>query len=146
MSGKLTAEQVRAIRLSPETGVELARRYGVSRNQISQIRRRLAWADLPEQPGERAAGRAAYLAAEESRRRPSRPRADRPLSVEQVIEIRTSTHPASYWADKLGIGLSTVAHVRQRSTYADIPVAEGEQEAAELRQYWHRYTTIEGAT
>jgi transcriptional regulator with XRE-family HTH domain len=40
---KLTAAEAKAIRLSPETGVELARRYGISRATVSRIKSGLSW-------------------------------------------------------------------------------------------------------
>lgn len=42
----LTPEQVRAIRLSPHRGVDLAREYGVSKATISSIRTGAAWAKV----------------------------------------------------------------------------------------------------
>lgn len=42
-SAKLTAEIVREIRASSDTGQELARHYGVSGCTISLVRRRLRW-------------------------------------------------------------------------------------------------------
>jgi len=43
---KLTLEQVREIRSSPETCAELARRFGIAHSQISAIRRGEAWKDI----------------------------------------------------------------------------------------------------
>jgi hypothetical protein len=48
---KLTAEQVYAIRHSPERGATLARHYGVSQSIISCIRLRKTWRSLPEKEG-----------------------------------------------------------------------------------------------
>ena len=46
-SAKLTAEQVREIRRSTETDVMLGRRFGVTHQTISDIRRRKHWKHLP---------------------------------------------------------------------------------------------------
>lgn len=45
-SAKLTEDAVLAIRASDETGVALAKRYGVSPSLISLVRRRRAWQHL----------------------------------------------------------------------------------------------------
>ena len=44
---KLTADLVREIRASTETGVVIARRLGVSRPTVSRIRLRKGWAHIP---------------------------------------------------------------------------------------------------
>ncbi len=43
---KLTLEQVREIRLSPETSFVLAEQYGVCRQKISKIKQNKAWMPL----------------------------------------------------------------------------------------------------
>lgn len=45
---KLTADQVRAIRVSGERGVRLAERYGVSPATVTLIRKRKTWRGLPD--------------------------------------------------------------------------------------------------
>lgn len=42
---KINADVVKAIRLSNESGVRLAERFGISEGQVSRIRRGLAWKD-----------------------------------------------------------------------------------------------------
>jgi hypothetical protein len=44
---KLTAEQVREIRVSRENQYELAERHGLSQSAISNIRTRKSWAHIP---------------------------------------------------------------------------------------------------
>lgn len=46
-SAKLTAAQVSEIRGSPLTGSQLAKQYGVARNYIFAIKKRLTWRHLP---------------------------------------------------------------------------------------------------
>jgi hypothetical protein len=46
-SAKLTAEQVRQIRCSPLSGNQLSRQYGVARNYIFAIKKRLTWKHIP---------------------------------------------------------------------------------------------------
>lgn len=45
-AAKLTETDVREIRASPRSGVDLAERYGVSTNVISRIRRRKIWTSI----------------------------------------------------------------------------------------------------
>lgn len=47
---KLTEDDVRAIRKSTETGVALAKRYGVGSPMISKIRNRIYWTHVPDEP------------------------------------------------------------------------------------------------
>jgi DNA invertase Pin-like site-specific DNA recombinase len=46
---KLKKEQVYAIREDPRAHREIAADYGVSRTQVSRIKKRERWAHLPEQ-------------------------------------------------------------------------------------------------
>lgn len=48
--GKLTTEQVRAIRDSSETGVSMAALHGISQGKVSAIRRHRCWRDLAGNP------------------------------------------------------------------------------------------------
>lgn len=48
--GKLTTEQVRAIRDSSETGVAMAALHGISQGKVSAIRRHRCWRELSGNP------------------------------------------------------------------------------------------------
>ena len=47
---KLTAEQVRAIRKDTRACKVVGAEYGLSQAQVSRIRRRVHWKDLPDEP------------------------------------------------------------------------------------------------
>lgn len=47
---KLTEEQAREIRMSPESGPALAARYGVNRSRIQAIKRGAAWKEYTDNP------------------------------------------------------------------------------------------------
>lgn len=46
---KLTAEQVRAIRKDPRSCKMVGDEYGLSMAQVSRIRRRVHWKDVPDE-------------------------------------------------------------------------------------------------
>lgn len=50
-AAKLNEEGVRHILSSPENGVNLARRFGISTSQVCDIRKRRAWAHLQSAEG-----------------------------------------------------------------------------------------------
>jgi hypothetical protein len=49
-SAKLTEDQVQEIRQAPGSVREIGAQFGVSRQTISMIKRRLAWAHVPDKP------------------------------------------------------------------------------------------------
>jgi hypothetical protein len=46
-SAKITPETVVLIRESPETGVSMARKYGLAEDTVRRIRHRITWKDIP---------------------------------------------------------------------------------------------------
>jgi hypothetical protein len=46
-AAKLTSEEVLAIRASPLSGAQLAKQYGVARNYIFAVKKRITWKHLP---------------------------------------------------------------------------------------------------
>lgn len=100
---KLTEKDVLAIRSSEETGVILAKRYGVSTATISDVRKGHIWKHLP-------------LVQNDKTREPFAKR----MTKENVLEIRKSNEATSVLAKTYNVHKSSIQNVRNRKTWKHI--------------------------
>lgn len=97
--GKLTAEDVRTIRTSPETIGALARRFGVNRSTVSLARSGKKWRDVAVSPVQNA--RAQKLT---------------PAQAQAILALR-GTMPRKAIARQFGVSLSLVNQIHARRAW-----------------------------
>jgi len=97
---KLTADQVREIRLDSRTAEEIARSYAVSPVTVSSIRRGRTWGDLQSPQ---------ILV-----------RHPRKLTKEQVLEIRSDPRGARRLSRAYGVSQSTILEIRRREIWKHV--------------------------
>ena len=106
-TGKLTSENVLAIRASDKTQRELAREYNVTQTAISNVITGKTYA-ADGRPKSSSGGRGGV--------RPS----TRKLSPEAVREIRSSTDSVKVLVERYAVGKDLIYGIRNGSLYADV--------------------------
>ena len=107
---KLTEELVREIRQSPETGRALAKRFGVTFQTVSDVRR---WKHWKHVSGPVILHKHRHAFGEDHGRAR--------LTADQVREIRQSSERTAILAKHFGVARSTVHDVRSRKNWTHLP-------------------------
>lgn len=99
---KLSAEQVAECRASRESSVILAKKFGVSRNTITNARYGKTFSDIAGSD--------------------RRPESQRRLSAADIAQIRDPEASSfAAMADRMGVSLRSLMRARHRDTYKDLP-------------------------
>jgi hypothetical protein len=106
VSNNITPDMVREIRSGKSSGKDLAAKYNVTPQTITDIRKRRSWAHVPADADETT-----FLAEQ----------AASAMTDDMVREIRASTERGVDIARRFGIAKGAVSGIRLRHTYAHVP-------------------------
>ena len=107
VSDRVTPDMVREILASEERGIDLANRFGITPQMVSNIRHRRMWAhiegDVARAFSRRGAGNH-----------------DTDLTPDDIRAIRSSDEKGARLAERYGIARSTISSIRLRQTWKHI--------------------------
>lgn len=107
VSDRVTPDMVREILASEERGIDLANRFGITPQMVSNIRHRRMWAHI-----EGDVARASSRSGSGNH--------DAKLSADDIRDIRVSDEKGIRLAEKYGVSRSTISAIRLRHTWTHI--------------------------
>jgi len=107
VSDKITPDMVREILASTDRGVDLAQRFGIKPQDVSNIRHRRVWAHIE--------GRAAKISS-----RNGAGQHNAKLTPDDIRAIRASAEKGIVVAKQYGVARSTISSIRLQRTWTDI--------------------------